>query len=205
MKKIVVTMISVFVLAITAFAAEVDKEAPEAAEGLLKESMGEVLTVLEDSDLEKAEKKKRIEAIVDPVFNYELIARLSLGPRNWPRLDQEQRDIFMERFVERMKDAYFENIAMFEGDAETKIDYGEMQVENKRVRIPVRASMGDSSADILYKFHYSEDGGWLVYDVEINGVSIVSSYRSQFSQVLADYSVDEMLERIKSIEAPAAE
>jgi len=204
MKKLIVSVICVLFITWPAFAGE-DPLAPEAAESLLKESIQAVLDVLEDGSLSSQEQKEKIEAIVDPVFNYELIARLSLGPRNWPRLDREQQAVFIERFVRRLKDSYFDNIAMVQGDAETRVEYGEMRVENNRVHVPVRAGMQNAAVDMLYKFHQSEGEGWRVYDVEINGVSIVASYRSQFNQVLANRTVEEMLDQIRTIEAPGAE
>lgn len=205
MKKLLIAAISVFFMATVAFSGEKDRHSPEAAEALLKKSIESVLAVLEDESLSGEEQKKKIESIVDPVFNYPLIARLSLGPRNWPRLNPQQRDLFIERFVRRLKDSYFENIAMIQGGAETKVQYGEKRVEDNRVHVPVRAGMKDSSVDMIYKFHLSEAEGWRVYDVEINGVSIVSSYRSQFNQVLASRSIDEMLDALRTLEAPGTE
>ncbi len=204
MKKLIVSVICVLFISWPAFAGE-DPYAPEAAEVLLKNSIQSVLDVLEDGSLSSPEQKEKIEAIIDPVFNYELIARLSLGPRNWTRLDRAQREVFIERFVRRLKDSYFDNIAMVQGDAETRVEYGEMRVENNRVHVPVQAGMQNASVDMLYKFHMSEGKGWRVYDVEINGVSIVASYRSQFSQVLASRTVEEMLEQIRTIEPPGTE
>ncbi|MFO8111686.1 MAG: ABC transporter substrate-binding protein [Desulfosalsimonadaceae bacterium] len=205
MKKLIVALFILLLMANAAFAEKTDADAPEAAEALLKKSIESVFDVLKNEDLTSQEQKAEIEAIVDPVFNYELIARLSLGRRNWSRLDPEQREVFVERFVTRLKDSYFENIAMIQGDAKTEIDYGEREVENGRVHVPVRAGMKDSSVDMRYKLHFSEGEGWRVYDVEINGVSIVASYRSQFNQVLSSQSVDEMLEALKTLEAPEVE
>ena len=205
MKKQIISIILTFFIATAAFAGQPDKQSPEAAMALLQQSMEDVLEVLEDPDLTIEEQQQRIEAIVDPVVNYDLIARLSLGPRNWPRLDSQQRRMFVERFVNRLKDSYFQNIALIEGDTETRISYGELREDNNRVHIPVRAGMQDASVDMVYKFHLSEDRGWQVYDVEVNGVSIVASFRSQFSQILADHSVEELLERLKTLEAPPVE
>ncbi len=205
MKKLIGALFILLLMGNVAFAEKTDADAPEAAEALLRKSIESVFDVLKNEALTSQEQKEKIEAIVDPVFNYELIAMLSLGRRNWSRLDPEQREVFVERFVTRLKDSYFENIAMIQGDAETNVDYGEREVESGRVHIPVRAGMKDSSVDMRYKFHFSEGEGWRIYDVEINGVSIVASYRSQFNQVLASQSVDEMLEALKTLEAPEVE
>ena len=205
MKKSVIIAIWMIFTVSFAFAGQPEPHEPEAAMVLLRESMTEVVKVIEDQDLTVEEQRERIEAIVDPVFNYELIARLALGPRNWPRLDREQRRIFIDRFVNRLKESYFQNVAVLEGDEKTQLSFGDLRVENNRVHIPVRAAMKDTAVNMLYKFHLSETEGWQVYDVEVNGVSIVASFRSQFTQVLAEHSVDELLEKLKTLEAPAVE
>lgn len=205
MKKTIAAFISILLITAAGASALADEPNPEAARTLLKNSIQEVLEVLKDEDLTEEAQKGKIESIIDPVFNYDLIARLSLGRTHWGKLDTEQREIFVDRFVTRLKDSYFENIAIIEGDEETSVDFGAAETDNNRVHIPVKAGMGDASVDMRYKFHYSDDEGWRVYDVEISGVSIVSSYRSQFNQVLATSSVDEMLEKLKTLEAPAVE
>ncbi len=209
MKKILAAamaaLVIVLVMAAVAPAEENDAHPPEDAVKRLEESIDEVLYILKNKDLTTEEQKERIEAVIDPVFNYGLIARLSLGPRNWRQLDREQRDIFVERFVRRLKDSYFENIAMVQGDAETRVEIREKSAQDNRVHVPIRASMKDSSVDMLYKFHLDGDEGWRVYDVEISGVSIVASYRSQFNEVMRDLSVEEMLEQLKTMEVPEIE
>lgn len=209
MKKILAAIMAALVIVLVAAAGapagENNDHPPEDAVKRLEETIDEVLAVLKNQDLTAEEQKEKIEAIIDPVFNYELIARLSLGPRNWPRLDREQREIFVERFVNRLKDSYFENIAMIQGDEETRVEIREKTVQENRVHVPVRAGMKDASVDMLYKFHLAGGKGWRVYDVEINGVSVVSSYRSQFNEVMRDLSVEEMLEQLKTMEVPEIE
>ncbi len=209
MKKILAAataaLVMVLVLAASAPAEEKPAHPPEDAVKLLEESIDEVLSVLKNQDLTIEEQKEKIEAVIDPVFNYGLIARLSLGPRNWRQLDREQREIFVERFVRRLKDSYFENIAMVQGDAETQVEIREKTVQENRVHVPIRASMKGSSMDMLYKFHLSEGEGWRVYDVEISGVSIVASYRSQFNEVMRDLSAEEMLEQLRTMEVDTPE
>ena len=198
-------LVIVLVMAAVAPAENNDAHPPENAVRLLEESIDEVLSVLKNQDLTTEQQKEKIEAVIDPVFNYGLIARLSLGPNNWRKLNREQRDIFVERFVRRLKDSYFENIAMVQGDAETRVEIREKTVQDNRVHVPIRASMKDSSMDMLYKFHLAGDEGWRVYDVEISGVSIVASYRSQFNEVMRDLSVEEMLEQLRTMDVPEIE
>ncbi|MFO7932202.1 MAG: MlaC/ttg2D family ABC transporter substrate-binding protein [Thermodesulfobacteriota bacterium] len=173
--------------------------APEAEEvkDLLEEKIDSVLEVLEQKELSDREKRAEIEDIVDPVFNYELMAKLALGPEHWPELSADQKKTFSERFVRRMKDSYFDKISMYSSDTDARFDYGKPQSSGGKVRVPLTAAAGDEKVEIIYKFYESSDG-WKVYDVEADGVSIVKSYRSQFNEVLSDGSIEQLLEQLET-------
>jgi phospholipid transport system substrate-binding protein len=196
--------ITVWVLALifglALFAAHGRVEA-ESARSLLKEKISEVIDVLDSPDLSEADKTSRIEDIVDPVFDYELMARLSLGRRHWTGLSADQQETFTRRFVARLKDSYFDKISMYSGDADAAFEYQPVKEQNNKVYVPVAVRAGDETVDMVYKF-YSARGDWKVYDVEINGVSIIRSYRSQFDQILADGTTEDLLEAVKEIQAP---
>jgi phospholipid transport system substrate-binding protein len=69
------------------------------------------------------------------------------------------------------------------------------------VQVPVAVRAGNEKVDMIYKF-YATGNSWRIYDVEINGVSIIRSYRSQFDQILAGGTVEDLLEAVKQIPAP---
>jgi phospholipid transport system substrate-binding protein len=196
--------ITVWVLALifclALFAAHGRVEA-ESAQSLLKEKSSEIIDVLDSPDLSEADKTSRIEDIVDPVFDYELMARLSLGRRHWTGLSAEQQKTFTRRFVARLKDSYFDKISMYSGDADAAFEYQAVKEQNNKVHVPVAVRAGDETVDMVYKFYSARDS-WKVYDVEINGVSIIRSYRSQFDQILADGTTEDLLEAVKEIQAP---
>ncbi|MFP4650399.1 MAG: ABC transporter substrate-binding protein [Desulfobacterales bacterium] len=169
----------------------------EEVKDLLEGKIDRVLEVLEKEELSDREKRVEIENIVDPVFNYDLMAKLALGPRHWPELSDDQKKDFSDRFVRRMKDSYFDKLSMYSSDEGARFDYGKPQSSGGKVRVPVTAEAGDDKVEIIYKFHESKDG-WKVYDVEVDGVSIVKSYRSQFNEVLSDGSIEDLIEQLKT-------
>lgn len=168
---------------------------PQAVERLLKDKISRVIDILEQQDLPEAAKRSRIEAVVDPVFNYELMAKLSLGPKNWPRLSAAQQEIFIKRFVRRLKDSYFDKISMYSGDSEAAFEYLPARQAGGKVHVPVKVSTKDTDIEILYKF-YRAGKDWVIYDVEINGVSIIQSYRAQFAQILSEGTVADLLDEL---------
>jgi len=162
---------------------------------LLKSKIDAVLDILK-TDMPDAEKRREIEKLIDPVLNYGLMGKLALGPENWPKLSEQQRQVFIERFVDRLKASYFDKISMYQGNSEARITYKDSRTEGNKVHVPVVVAAADSTVNMVYKF-FQSDSGWQVYDVEINGVSIVQSYRSQFNQVLARGSVDDLINELK--------
>ncbi|MFW6283953.1 MAG: MlaC/ttg2D family ABC transporter substrate-binding protein [Desulfosalsimonas sp.] len=190
----------VLIFCLTLFAAHGRMEA-ESAQSLLKEKSSEVIAVLDSPDLSDDDKISRIEEIVDPLFDYELMARLSLGRRNWTGLSADQQETFTRRFVTRLKDSYFDKVSMYSGDADAAFEYRSVKEQNNKVHVPVPVRAGDETVDMVYKFYPDEDN-WKIYDVEINGVSIIRSYRSQFDQIMADGTAEDLLEAVKEIQAP---
>ncbi|MFO7860021.1 MAG: ABC transporter substrate-binding protein [Desulfosalsimonas sp.] len=190
----------VLIFCLTLFAAHGRMEA-DSAQSLLKEKISEIIDVLDSVDLSEDDKVSRIEDIVDPVFDYELMARLSLGRRHWTGLSADEQETFTRRFVTRLKDSYFDKISMYSGDADATFEYRSVKEQNNKVHVPVEVRAGDETVDMVYKFYSARDT-WKVYDVEINGVSIIRSYRSQFDQILADGTAEDLLEAVKEIQPP---
>ncbi len=198
MKKLFCIGLLVLFAAVSAAGAS-EANGPEQVRKLLKEKVDSVLEVLEKKNLSPQDKRKKVESIVDPVFNYNLMAKLALGPENWPRLSSDQRKIYSKRFVKRLKTSYFDKISMYSGDSDANFDYGKAREHNGKIHVPVEVKAESDKIDILYKF-YQTGEAWKIYDVEVNGVSIIKSYRSQFDQVLASGTVEDLLKELKPSE-----
>jgi len=72
-----------------------------------------------------------------------------------------------------------------------------IKVKN-RIHLPTHLMRKNEKRDVLYKFYKSKKRGWLIYDVDILGVSIIQTYRTQFSGILKENSFDVLLEKLKS-------
>jgi len=198
MKKLLCTGLIVLVSWVAAGSAAAANN-PETARELLKSKIDSVLEVLGQTELSDAEKRERVESIVDPVFHYTLMAKLALGPRHWPKLTPEQQETFSKRFIQRVKASYFDKISMYSADAGAEFTYHPIRTRNGKVYVPVEVRTGSNKIDMVYKF-YRTGGSWRIYDVEVNGVSIIQSYRSQFNQFLKEATVEELLRDLKSDE-----
>jgi phospholipid transport system substrate-binding protein len=156
---------------------------------ILELKWGQAVAVLSDEDLKTEEKQKRIEKIVHPIFDFNLMAKLSLGKKNWPRLSKKEQAEFVTLFVQRLKDSYRDKVMLY---TDEKAVFKPFIVKGITVTIPMELVGKDRTASVLYKFHKGKKG-WSIYDVELEGVSILRSFRSQFNDILSRGTVEDLL------------
>lgn len=161
---------------------------------LLKTKIDAVVVLLQDKATDKTRRNEQIINIVTPLFDYQTMAKLSLGKKYWPTLSQEQRTKFSELFIERLQKSYLDKLDIY---SDEEVLYGEPQATGRKVYVPSTLVAKDSRIGMLYKFYHSAEG-WKIYDVEIGGVSVIQTYRSQFDGVLSEGTIDDLLEKLKT-------
>jgi len=164
-------------------------------EKILQNKVKIALNILK-SNLIREEKRKQIIKIITPLFNFPLMAKLSLGKRYWPNLSDEDKQKFINLFTQRLKESYLNKISLY---TDEKIIFKPPVQTKKKVKIPTELIGKNDPVNILYKF-YNSKGNWLIYDVEIQGVSIISTYRSQFDQILREGTITDLLSKLKELE-----
>jgi len=166
------------------------------AEEVLKGKLEAVILVLEKKALNEETKKKEIVEIVTPMFNFSLMSKLTLGKKHWPGFTKEQKERFTELFTKRLKDSYLDKMMLY---TDEKIEYKESVQVGKKVQIPTILTSKDNKISMLYKLYKSKQG-WKIYDIEIQGVSLISTYRSQFDEILRSKTVDDLLAKLEKPE-----
>lgn len=182
---------SVFILLMMAQTVGADDK--DVAKELLETRIMSAIAVLQKKDLDQQEKNKQVVEIVTPIFNFPLMAKLSLGRKYWPGLAQEERQKFTELFTKRLKESYLDNLALY---TDEKVVFKTPVQEKRKIKIQTELISKNNNISMLYKFHKSRHS-WLIYDIEIQGVSIISTYRSQFDQVLSKGTIDELLIKLE--------
>jgi phospholipid transport system substrate-binding protein len=163
------------------------------AEDFLKAKLSAVFEVLQNNELAQQTKQSRIEEIVTPMFDFPLMAKLSLGKEHWTGLSAENKDRFTELFIKRLRTSYLNRITAY---TDEKIIYGSALPVNDKIHIPTDLVSQGRKISMLYKF-YAPESGWRIYDIEIQGVSIIRSYRSQFDEILQKGTIDDLLLKLE--------
>jgi len=190
---LVLAFIVVLSTATLGFAADDNADEAEKVGSMLKAKLDTVLELLEDQNLPEAKMKKRIMAVVEPVIDFEIMAKLTLGRSNWGRLSESERDKFINLFVEQLKASYLDKTTLYSGQ---KVILGKSRQQGGKIQVPMELETSDDTVTVLYKF-YPKGEEWKVYDVVINGVSLIRSYRSQFNEILKNGTVEEFLKALE--------
>ena len=159
------------------------------AQEIVKSKLDAVFAVLQKEDLDQQARKKEINEIVTPMFDFGLMAKLSLGRKHWPNLPREKKEKFTQLYIELLKTSYLEKLALY---TDEKVIFEPPVQVKKKVHIPTQLVSKDRKTSILYKLYKPADD-WKVYDLEIQGVSIIRSYRSQFGEILQSGTIDDLL------------
>ncbi len=163
-------------------------------EKILKTSVNKVFSVLSDEELTMDQKKNKVIEITHSVFGFPLMAKLSLGKKHWSQFNAEQRAEFTSLFTELFQDFYSEKICLFHDE---KVLFDPPIIENeKKVQLPTVLLSNGKKISVLYKM-FKTKNGWKVYDISIEGVSLVRTYRSQYHQVLKSDKIEGLLTKMR--------
>lgn len=157
-------------------------ETGSAAKAKVEDSVQAVLRILADKESEVASRRERIMEVISPVFDFELMAKLTVGKTQWERFTEAQRKEFVDLFIQKLRRAYVDKLELFTD--ETVITDEPVVLKSGKVQVPTHVISKGDRISILYKLYSTKDGAWRVYDMEILDVSVVSSYRSEYIPVL---------------------
>lgn len=191
-KKTAIAALTLFLLLVQSVgAAETDT-----VEALLKGKLDFVFFTLNRKDIQINEKKALIVKQVSPVFDFGLMGKLTLGKTHWSKLSKEQQSTFVTTFTEVMKGSYSDKLALYTNE-EIKI-LPTQQTEPNKATIPTVLIAKDSRYAMNYKFYNSKEG-WKIYDIELQGVSLITTYRTQFNQILSEGGYQELITKLNQI------
>ena len=176
--------------------------APERPGEQVRATTDKIIAILKRPDLQgeakRAERHRLIREEIETRFDWDKIARSCLG-RHWPKLSKQQQAEFMDAFKQFLEHTYLDRIEPYYDQLE-RIDYqGERIAEN--IYASVRTSVVTKQKidhPVEYRLEKSQGGLWRVYDVVIEGVSLVKNYRTQFDEIMTRSSFDGLLSELKS-------
>ena len=164
----------------------------------LKGAIDRVIKVLEDPSLKGddrvAERRTAVRKIADEIFDFNEIARRALA-RHWQGLTDKQRAEFVALFSDLLERSYISKIELYGGE---KIQYAGERMDGDTASVATRiVTKNGTEVPIDYRLLKKGDR-WLVYDVNIEGVSLVSNYRTQFNKIIQTGSFEDLIQRLRT-------
>jgi len=191
MKKrfIVFSLLIIFILSVPAYAG-----APTVA---VDKTVKRVLDVLRDPKLKspaaKDIKKEKLRVIYKDMFDEMEFSRRTLT-RNWKKFTPDQRTEFVSLFEQVLERAYLDKILDYSN--EKIIFYKEDILTDNQVEVQSKIVTASKEIPIFYRM-ILKDGTWKVYDVVVENVSLVQNYRTQFNEILAEGTPEQLLQTLR--------
>ena len=159
----------------------------------LKETIDRVIALVNNRDLKESERQILIRQAADNRFYWTAIARSAMGIY-WHNLTPDQKREFTGLFTDLIESVYMGKIESYSGEKiiylgdDTDDGYG-------KVRMKI-VTHKDTEIPISYRV-VREKGQWLIYDVQIEGVSMVNNYRKQISYIMNNSNYGELVKKLK--------
>lgn len=163
----------------------------------MKSSIEQVVRVLEDKELKKAdrlmERRQHLQAIFNDRFSYEEMSKRSLGA-HWQNLNDTQRQQFVELFQQLLARSYTGTIEGYSGER-----FQFLSEHNEGNYAEVRTKLLSRKGDILVNYRlFGKSGEWRVYDIVVDGISMISNYRAQFTKIINASSYESLVEKLEN-------
>ena len=163
----------------------------------MKLTINKIIDILNNPALKepaKAEERRtRMRRVADERFDWREMARRSLA-KYWKQRTEEEKREFVPLFTDLLEQAYMNRIENYSGD---KVSYDGEKVKGEYSLVKVRIyTSQQTNIPVVYRLR-KKDSQWLIYDISIEGVSLVKNYRKQFDSVILSSSYEGLLEKLK--------
>ena len=170
-------------------------QAGEATDAM-RATIDEVLRILAEKELKQPskanERRQLLEKVVGERFDYQEMSRRSLGA-SWNNLSDKDKQEFVSLFQTLLVNTYADKIESYTGDG---VQY--MHERNEKEYAEVRTKVLTGKTDIPLDYRLIRKGSdWRVYDVVVDGVSLVNNYRGQFSKILRNGSYADLIDQLR--------
>lgn len=177
--------------AVVASAAALRAEKPEA---VLRRGVDEVMAVVYDSPANDVPLSVRVKPVLEKYFDFNGITRRAVGP-SWRQLSAAQQKKVVDLFGEIVLRTYADR---FQPKERPTISYGNVvELSPKRREMAQTVGYLGQNYSVAYRMEQQASGGWLVYDVLIEGVSMVQNYRGQFEAIMQKGGPEALLKALE--------
>jgi len=187
LKRSVLCMITTLFLATNVFAGVTDE---------LKKTVDEVVRIVSDKEMKKNDQKRRqvLKKSIGTIFDYDEMAKRSLG-KHWKQRTPAERKQFAELFASLLENSYSGKIESYNNE---KIVYLKETIDGEYAEVKSKVVTAKRDEFTLDYRMINQNGKWMVYDVVIEGVSLVSNYRTQFNKIITTDGYPALVKKLQT-------
>jgi phospholipid transport system substrate-binding protein len=163
----------------------------------VKGGVDTILTKLRDPAFKQKSKQEQIEGIretINDIFDWTELSKRTLG-KNWKKFSPEQQKEFTDLFSTLLENVYADRLLAYSD--EKVVFEKETELKKGRVEVVSHIRLSDGKQVPLNYRMIQKEGKWRVYDIVIEGVSMVKNYRSQFKKLLTNKKPEDLIETLK--------
>jgi len=164
--------------------------APSAVDQV-RQTVEQVLGVLRDKGLDKTTRLDQLRGIIRARFDFALMSQWTLGPY-WRKANPDQQQRFIALYSDLLEANYRGKIEKY---TDQKVSYLGERVEGHRAEVQTEVVTDQATIPLVYRLNL-EGEKWMVYDVVIEGVSLVRTYRGTFGEIARKDGIDGLLEQV---------
>lgn len=174
------------------------------ARSVIEKVLGEVLAILRDPAIAKADKGEKVRQIAYDHMDFQTLSRLTMG-RHWAPLTDAQKKEFVQEFRQHMSATYGKSVDRYTDEdisvtSDRREGNGDWTVQTHIVSKVGGVTREEAKVD--YRLRQT-DNRWRVIDVTIEGVSMVANFRAQFQDIMANGGIDRLLKALREKNAAA--
>lgn len=153
-----------------------------------------VLNILKNNSLSQGQKESRSIKVMDSVFDYTTMAKISLG-KKWKTLNATEQKQFSKAFEKKIKYSYVDKLRLY--DNQKVITKALKKIKPTRITLENQVIGKTDTYKVVYLFYKDKKKNqWYIYDVRLVGVSIIQTYRKQFASFLKTKSFQQLLKSL---------
>jgi phospholipid transport system substrate-binding protein len=170
----------------------------------VRSSVEAVIALLRDDQLDRDSRRDRMREVIDKRFDFRAMSQRTLAT-NWKKASDAEKQKFTELFAELIQNSYVSKIESYTNET---VEYPAEKKNGRKAVVNTLIITSSAEIPVNYKV-YQKDGTWLVYDVIIEGVSLISNYRSSYQEIVKKDGFDGLLakmeEKIRELRSEPAE
>jgi len=151
----------------------------------------QVIQILKNKSLSQKQKERKSIRVMDPIFHYPTMAKISLG-KKWKTLSKKEKKTFTKSFERKMKYSYIDKLKLYKN--QKVVTSKPKKVKKNRITLTTKIIGNNETYKIVNSFFKKKKSNqWYIYDVKLAGVSIIQTYRKQFKAFLKTKSFKQLL------------